>query len=61
MSNGFPSRLRVLVADGRGDRIEQVAGVVTGLGHDVIARDTTLADVGARTASERADVALVIT
>ena len=60
MVSGSPSRLRVLVADGRTERIEQVASVVTGLGHDVVARDTTLAEVGARTAAERADVALVI-
>ncbi len=33
---------------------------MTGLGHDVIARDTTLEEIGAHTAAERPDVALVI-
>ena len=60
MVSGSPSRLRVLVADGRTERMEQVASVVTDLGHDVIARDTTLAEVGARAAAERTDLALVI-
>ena len=40
--------------------MEQVASVVVGLGHDVVARDTTLAEVGARTAAERTDLALVV-
>ena len=60
MASGSSSRLRVLVTDGSGERIKQVAAVVTALGHDVIARDTPLAEIGALTATERPDVALVI-
>ena len=60
MASGSPSQLRVLIADGREGRAERVASVVAGLGHDVIARDTTLSDVGEHTAAERPDVALVI-
>ena len=60
MASGSSPRLRVLVADGHGERIKQVAAVVAGLGHDVIARDTTLAEIGAHTAAERPDAALVI-
>lgn len=60
MADGSDSRLRVLVADGRGDRILQVAAVVSGLGHDVITRETTLEEIGAHTAAERPDVALVV-
>ncbi len=60
MPSDAPSQLRVLIADGRTERVEQVSSVVTGLGHDVIAHDTDIADVGPRTATERVDLALVI-
>jgi AmiR/NasT family two-component response regulator len=60
MANDSPSQLRILIADGREERVDRVASVVAGLGHDVIARDTTLSDVGVHTAAERPDVALVI-
>ena len=40
--------------------MEQVASVVAGLGHEVVARDTTLAEVGAHTAAERTELALVV-
>ena len=60
MASGSDSRLRVLVADGRGDRIQHVAAIVSGLGHDVITRETTLEEIGAHTAAERPDVALVV-
>lgn len=60
MASDSPPQLRVLIADGREGRAERVASVVAGLGHDVIARDTTLSDVGEHTAAERPDVALVI-
>jgi AmiR/NasT family two-component response regulator len=53
-------RLRVLVADGPGLRLDDVTRTVAGLGHDVIARESSLPDVGRLTASERPDVALVI-
>jgi len=51
--------LRVLIANERKDRLELVAAVVVGLGHEVIAREVDVRDVGAVTARERPDVALV--
>ena len=52
-------RLRVLIANERRDRLELLAQVVGGLGHDVIAREIEVGEVGASTARERPDVALV--
>jgi response regulator NasT len=51
--------LRVLIANERRDRLELLAQVVAGLGHEVIAREIYVKEVGAVTASERPDVALV--
>ena len=51
--------LRVLIANQRSDRLELLAHVVTGLGHEVIAREIHVKDVAAVTARERPDVALV--
>jgi AmiR/NasT family two-component response regulator len=51
--------LRVLIANERKDRLALVAPVVIALGHEVIAREIDVADVGAVTARERPDVALV--
>lgn len=51
--------LRVLIANQRADRLELLAKVVTGLGHEVIAREIHVDEVGAVTARERPDVALV--
>lgn len=51
--------LRVLIANERRDRLELLAQVVTGLGHDVVAREIDVAAVGAATAREQPDVALV--
>jgi AmiR/NasT family two-component response regulator len=51
--------LRVLIANQRRDRLELLARVVTGLGHEVIAREIRVEEVGAVTARERPDVALV--
>jgi AmiR/NasT family two-component response regulator len=51
--------LRVLIANERSDRLELLAQVVTGLGHEVIARSIDVGAVGAVTAQERPDVALV--
>jgi AmiR/NasT family two-component response regulator len=53
-------RLRVLVADGPGVRLDEVTRTVAGLGHDVIARESSLPDVAYITAKERPDVAVVI-
>jgi response regulator NasT len=52
-------RLRVLIANERKDRLALVAPIVVSLGHEVIAREIDVADVGAATARERPDVALV--
>jgi response regulator NasT len=51
--------LRILVADGRRQRLDEVARTVEGLGHDVVA-EGSLADVAALTASLRPDAAIVI-
>jgi len=53
------SHLRVLIANERKDRLELLAQVVAGLGHEVIAREVDVREVGAVTARERPDVALV--
>jgi AmiR/NasT family two-component response regulator len=51
--------LRVLIANERKDRLALVAPIVVALGHEVIAREVDVEDVGAVTARERPDVALV--
>jgi DNA-binding NtrC family response regulator len=51
--------LRVLIANEKQERLELLAQVVAGLGHDVIAREIYVKEVGASTARERPDVALV--
>ena len=51
--------LRILIANERRDRLELLAKVVIGLGHDVIAREIVVTEVGAVTAREHPDVALV--
>jgi response regulator NasT len=53
-------RLRILVSDGPGVRLDEITRTVASLGHDVIARESSLPDVGRITAAERPDVALVI-
>jgi AmiR/NasT family two-component response regulator len=57
--DGENRHLRVLIANERRDRLELLARVVAGLGHEVIAREIYVAEVGAVTARERPDVALV--
>jgi AmiR/NasT family two-component response regulator len=52
-------QLRVLIANERRDRLELLAQVVAGLGHEVIAREIDVGEVGAVTAREHPDVALV--
>jgi AmiR/NasT family two-component response regulator len=51
--------LRVLIANERKDRLALVVPIVVALGHEVIAREIDVEDVGAVTARERPDVALV--
>lgn len=59
MADDETSHLRVLIANEKHERLEQLAQVVAGLGHEVIAREIHVTDVGAATARERPDVALV--
>jgi response regulator NasT len=59
MSSRETEHLRVLIANERKDRLALVAPIVVALGHEVIAREIDVADVGAVTARERPDVALV--
>ena len=58
-ANDDAEHLRVLIANERKDRLALVAAVVVGLGHEVIAREIDVEDVGPVTARERPDVALV--
>ncbi len=51
--------LRIMIANERSDRLELLARVVAGLGHEVIARELDVRAVGAVTAQEHPDVALV--
>ena len=51
--------LRVLIANERQDRLALVAPIVVALGHEVIACEVDVEDVGPVTARERPDVALV--
>jgi response regulator NasT len=52
-------RLRILIANEKLERLELLAQVVEGLGHEVVARSVTVTEVAAITARERPDVALV--
>ena len=61
-SNGSATsvhHLRVLIANERLDRLELLARVIIGLGHEVVARVTSVLEVGPATARVRPDVALV--
>ena len=59
MSYRDTEHLRVLIANERKDRLALIAPIVVALGHEVIAREIDVRDVGAVTARERPDVALV--
>jgi AmiR/NasT family two-component response regulator len=59
MSHRETEDVRVLIANERKDRLALVAPIVAALGHDVIAREIEVDDVGAVTARERPDVAVV--
>jgi AmiR/NasT family two-component response regulator len=59
MSYRETEHLRVLIANERKDRLALVAPIVATLGHEVIAREIDVEDVGLVTARERPDVALV--
>jgi AmiR/NasT family two-component response regulator len=51
--------LRVLIANERRLRLELLGHVISGLGHEVVAVEVDVRDVGAATAREHPDVALV--
>jgi AmiR/NasT family two-component response regulator len=59
MTQRETEHLRVLIANERKDRLALVAPIVADLGHEVIAREIEVEDVGPVTAKERPDVALV--
>jgi AmiR/NasT family two-component response regulator len=59
MSYRETEHLRVLIANERRDRLALVAPMVANLGHEVIAREIDVVEIGAVTARERPDVALV--
>jgi AmiR/NasT family two-component response regulator len=59
MGSRDTEHLRVLIANERKDQLALVAPAVANLGHEVIARETDVMDVGTLTASEHPDVALV--
>ncbi len=59
MSSRETQHLRVLIANERRDRLALVAPIVAALGHEVIAREIEVDQVGQVTARERPDVALV--
>jgi AmiR/NasT family two-component response regulator len=59
MSYRETEHLRVLIANERRDRLALLAPIVAALGHEVIAREIEVEDVGPATARERPDVALV--
>src|SRR5215216_8008054 len=59
MSYRETDHLRVLIANERKARLAVVAPIVAALGHEVVAREITVEDVGVVTARERPDVALV--
>ena len=54
------ARLRVLVTDGPGVRLDEVTMTVAGLGHEVLARESSSLDVAHLTTTEQLDVVLVI-
>lgn len=54
-----PGHLRVLIADERKARLDHVTGVVTALGHAVIAEAADIGMVAALTSDELPDVAIV--
>jgi two-component system, response regulator / RNA-binding antiterminator len=51
--------LRILIANERKDRLERIAEIVSGLGHEVISRELEVADVAAATEREQPDLAFV--
>ena len=59
MSPPSIDRLRVLVADDNLHRLDEIAGVLGALGHDVVAKLTDVGEVALATEREHPDVAIV--
>ena len=53
MAEETTPHLRVLIANEKRERLELLAQVVAGLGHEVIAREIYVREIGAVTARER--------
>jgi two-component system, response regulator / RNA-binding antiterminator len=53
------TRLRILIANERKDRLERIAEIVTSLGHEVISRELEVSEVAAATDREHPDLAFV--
>lgn len=51
--------LRILIANERKDRLERIAEIVIGLGHEVISRELEVSEVAAATEREHPDLAFV--
>ena len=51
--------LRILIANERKDRLERIAEIVTGLGHEVISSELEVTEVAAATDREHPDLAFV--
>lgn len=60
MNREIEARLVVLVADGSESRREAIAETIRELGHDVVARESSLAEIARITAMEHPDVAIVV-
>lgn len=60
MAGGSRRTLRVLIADGTTERLDEVTRTVISLGHEVVGEGASLDTVGQATAAELPDVALVI-
>ena len=54
-----PPHLRILIANERRDRLDVLANVIDGMGHEVVGVETDVHAVGALTARTRPDVAIV--
>ncbi|HSO01314.1 MAG TPA: ANTAR domain-containing protein [Gaiellaceae bacterium] len=51
--------LRILIANERKDRLERIAEIVTGLGHEVISKELEVSEVASATEREHPDLAFV--
>lgn len=59
MADDPPPRLRVLIADKDQRRIAEIAGVISGLGHTIVARLLDVSEIADATRRENPDVAIV--